>query len=232
MPKHVILAPHFDDATIDCWYVIRHQPDAVVMTVCAKIPDVGVKTLWDTVCGIRDSNRLVKTRIKENAEALAISGQIHPEVHLDYFDSQYDNSPVDIDQMCKDILANSPKDAIFLAPLAISKIFQHKNHKDILKAGIKLHRDGYKVQFYPDSPYITLPRQPNPRILNNLKVRAEEKLGIKFDMTINNLTDSDVATKKAALKAYKTQYNPTNINSFGGLTRVNKRKYELLFTPS
>ncbi|HET8991804.1 MAG TPA: PIG-L family deacetylase [Candidatus Saccharimonadales bacterium] len=231
MAKTVILSPHFDDAVIDCFSYLVKEPESTVITVCAKIPPEGVKTFWDTVCGERDSHKMVKIRRIENDNAINLTGSKHKQVLLDYYDSQYDNGPVPIDQMCADILANSPKDSVFLAPIATSRIFQHKNHKDIRNAGLKLLQDGYKVWFYPDSPYMNLPRTPYERIIRRIQKRAEMKLGLKFSYKINELSDAESRLKDEALRTYKSQYRPTDINSFGGLTRVVRRKYELVFIP-
>lgn len=230
MTKTVILAPHFDDVVIDCWFVLRHESDSIVMTVCARLPKEGIKTFWDRVCGESNSRKMVQIRRQENEEAISLSGH-HDQILLDYLDGQYPDSDIDIDSLVSDILANSPKDAVFLAPVATSKIFRHKNHIEVRKAALKLIEAGHKVQFYPDSPYMTLPKRPNKKILQRLTSHAEKNLGLNLDYKVNILDADDQVTKLQALKTYKSQYTATNINSFGGLTRVVKRNYELLLVP-
>ena len=231
MPKVVILSPHLDDAVLNCWYTINHN-ECTVLTIFAGIPQKGTTKLWDFLCGKKDSNQMVINRREENENALQNTGCSIQ--NLDYLDQQYrgNTSKVDIDQVVHTILDISPKDAIFLAPLAASRLFRHQDHVITRNIGVRLFHEKKQVQFYPDSPYMSLPTKPNTKYSAKLGGIAEEIVGQKVTVIEQILSVSEQIKKLRALEAYQSQYKMTNLISLGGIKRIVRRPFELVITPS
>lgn len=230
MSQYVILAPHLDDAVINCWHTLCEE-DAVVMTICAGIPPAGTYRFWDIICGIADGSKMMRARRSENEDAVVLSGSARPQVYLDYLDAQYRKNPLNIEELAARIATQTPTGSILLAPLAASTLRKHSDHVAVRRAALALLQNGYDVRFYPDAPYMHLPRLPRHAALKKLEERAEQALGRSVRVHINELKPAQQASKSAALRAYKTQYNRTNLFSFGGLSRLTKRGYEVVLQP-
>jgi LmbE family N-acetylglucosaminyl deacetylase len=64
----VILSPHLDDATIDCFSLFKRRP--IVVNVFTGIPPRGTLSDWDRLCGAADSSEWMKRRLAEDRAAL------------------------------------------------------------------------------------------------------------------------------------------------------------------
>lgn len=229
MSKVVVLSPHLDDAVLNCWHTISNN-DCMVLTVFAGVPRKGTTKLWDLLCGEHDGNRMMCTRRQENENALAGTGCTIQ--NFDYLDQQYrgTDTAVDIDQLVTSILLAAPKDATFLAPLAASRLFHHEDHLMLRTVGIRLMHEKRHVQFYPDSPYMSLPTKPNTTY--TVKLNALAKGIVKRDVAVVEriLSVAEQIKKMRALEAYESQYKMTNLISLGGVKRIVRRPYELIIT--
>lgn len=227
---NVILSPHLDDAVFDCWHLLT-KADTVVLNVFSGIPPEGTKALWDRICGEADSHKMVQMRLAENQTAMGFSGNPNQQLFLGLLDAQYrhGSGELSVSDLADNIEKDTPKNSLFFAPLAISRIFRHPDHVRIRKVGLELLRRGHKVGFFPDYPYMTTPQKPKSEKLNQIRIRAEKELGISLTFEILELTSEQLETKRNAMKAYKTQYRVINIETLGALTRLGKQKYELVF---
>src|SRR5579884_2646409 len=127
MPKTVILSPHLDDAVINCWQPIV-SGDSIIINIFAGIPPEGTRRLWDRVCGEADSVKMMHERRRENDIAVSIGGSATAQVYLDYLDNQYREGDPEVGEMVESVLAKSPEESAFLAPLAGSRIYRHPDH--------------------------------------------------------------------------------------------------------
>ena len=198
------------------------------MNVFAAEPPQGTSKFWDRVCGEADSPKMVQKRRHENEVAIAMSGAHNEQVYLDYLDNQYRSSHPTPTELADTIEAKSPPDAVYYAPLAMSRLYRHPDHVLARQAGLILHTRGLKLGFYPDAPYMNLAQRPREASLKRMKALAEKTLGLKVSININELEPAQQQAKNEALHAYKTQYKMTNLESFGGLTRVMRRPYEVV----
>ncbi len=228
MAELIILSPHFDDAVFDCWHAIN-QPQATVVTVFAGLPEQGTTTLWDRLCGQADSRKMVSMRIKENNAALReTSASIK---NLDFLDNQYHSAKISIDEIVKIILASTPSDSSYLAPLAGSHLFRHPDHVMLRDVGVMIKGLGKKVCFYPDLPYMSIPKNAKPQYLQKLSEQASKLLGFPVSATAKKLSQGELAAKNRAMSSYASQFNMTNITSIGRLSILAKRDYEVILQP-
>jgi LmbE family N-acetylglucosaminyl deacetylase len=228
MAATVILSPHLDDAVFSCWHAVDGR-QVTVLTVFAGLPPAGTTRLWDRVCGQADSRRMVQARRDENKAALRHTSAAAK--HLEFLDAQYRHSPPSIDELVNEILANSPAAATFMVPLAASRVWRHPDHVLVRQAGLALMRLGHPIVLYPDLPYMASPHEPTPAYLQKLCRRTASLLGVAAAARVHRFSASQQRAKRAAMKAYRSQYRQTNITSLGGLSRIARRGYEIYLIP-
>lgn len=231
MDKAVILSPHFDDAVLNCWQLLS-ESSALVLNIFSGVPPKGTHRFWDLVCGTADSHKMMQKRRRENEAAISLSGS-HAQLYLDYLEAQYrQRQPaVNVNNLAADILELAPAGAVFLAPLAAGRLRRHADHVLLRRAAMQLLVQGHKVSFYPDAPYMNLPRLPRKQALKRLERRASQVLSSDVTLQINELTPEQRAAKLRAMQTYQTQYKMTNLFSFGGLRRLARREYEVVIEP-
>ncbi|HET9098287.1 MAG TPA: PIG-L family deacetylase [Candidatus Saccharimonadales bacterium] len=231
MPALVVLSPHLDDALINCFHAI-HVQKALVTTVFSGVPRSRVNKLWDILGGESDGSRMMLKRRQEDIRALKLISPESP-IHLNFLDHQYASGDrPSIEEMAKEIITKAPAGCVFLAPLAASRVRRHPDHILIREIGLYLRKQGHEVRFYPDSPYMFLPKVLNPRAGNKLRQTAASMLGGAVEISMYKLRPAETQLKCRALHMYKSQYRLVNINSLGGLTRVCRRNYEIIINQS
>jgi LmbE family N-acetylglucosaminyl deacetylase len=229
MSEVIVLSPHLDDAVFDCWQVIN-QSGTTVLTVFAGLPKQGTSKLWDKLCGQADSKLMVLRRRQENDTALrGTSASIS---YLDFLDNQYRSEPLLLDKIVKEIIDNTPSNSRFLAPLAGSRLLRHPDHVLLRQASLILKRSGHDVSFFPDIPYMRLPRRATPTYLHRLSGQSSKLLGFPVSASCKQLSADQQHAKRQAILAYKSQYKMTNITSFGRLSRLAKRDFEVILEPT
>ncbi len=220
-----ILSPHFDDAAVNCYSVLNNTGVSVV-TVFGASPQDHTVTLWDMICGIPSSRKMMIQRIAENKQAL--TGFKVQLIDLDFLDNQYRKINISKNDIASKLDSLIPKDSTIFAPLALGQLYSHPDHKLVREAALMLKNR--RLIFYPDVPYMKLSTDNNKTAAKIVKL-ARDSLNIKLKPVINHLTQEDVASKINLIKNYDTQYTMTNLMSFGGLTRIKKLNYELFFNP-
>ena len=225
MVKTVILSPHLDDAVFNCWHTLN-QPNVTLLTVFAGIPLAGTSGVWDKLCGEPHSDMMVKRRRAENKQALdglGVSIQ-----YLNFLDAQYRTIALTADNVLTEIINATSLQSVFLVPLAASSLRRHVDHVLLRKVGIMLHQLGRRVIFYPDIPYMSLPKHISDASLGRLLSQSSRVTGLNLGYRVLQLSDTQQQAKRQAMRTYTSQYNMTNLISFGGLHRATKRNYELL----
>src|SRR4029079_4464549 len=83
-----VLSPHYDDAVLSCWHVLRAPETVVVVNVFAGAPPEGSPLgWWDRRTGAHDSRDRVRARAREDRAALALAGRTAAD--LDLLEAQY-----------------------------------------------------------------------------------------------------------------------------------------------
>jgi LmbE family N-acetylglucosaminyl deacetylase len=233
MIKNIIISPHLDDAVIDCWHLVAN-PDSILVNVFSGIPAQGTHAWWDRLCGEPDSHKMVQMRLKENAMAVSISGNANPQQFLGFLDNQYrraDNVPL-VSDLANLIDKSTPKTATIFAPLALSRIYRHPDHVLGRLTALELYKRNYRVRFYPDQPYMSLPSKPREPKIKRTQDLAKKVLGLSLVAQVVPLSEDQLMLKHEAMKAYRSQYTLLNVPTLGAMDRISKRPYELIFTPA
>ncbi len=233
MPQNIILAPHLDDAVLNCWHLIS-QPGAIVMNIFSAVPPAGTRAWWDRICGVSDSHRMMQLRLSENQRAMRYTkNQIH-QVFVDELDSQYRTKKTapSIKALADIIEKKSVADGIYFAPLAVSRIYRHPDHVLVRLVNLELRQRGHNVAFYPDYPYMLATRKPNSFLIKRTRALAEKTLAMNLTLRIQHLTNDMLNAKSLAMRSYETQYRAMNIETLGALDRLARRDYELVFYPA
>lgn len=226
MTNIVILSPHFDDAIFSCWHLAK-QPGVEIITIFGGIPPNNISTLWDRLCGEPNSAKMMHKRLLENETVFKKLGLVN--YNLDYLDIQYKPAKRDIQKIADSIVSRVSPKSHFFVPLAGSRIWQHPDHITIRKVGELLSKQGRKVSFYVDIPYMQMPSNPNKRCKNRMIKRASTLLGTKIAIDIYELNRQDQLLKQGFMLQYKSQYKMTNLASFNTLRRKANLEHEVVF---
>jgi LmbE family N-acetylglucosaminyl deacetylase len=71
----LVLSPHWDDAVLSCWNVLRARTEVEVVNVFAGLPPQGRSGPWEAFAGLPDSRERARARIEEDAHALSLAGR-------------------------------------------------------------------------------------------------------------------------------------------------------------
>ena len=216
-PDAVILSPHFDDAVLSCWHVLASAGDVLVVNVFAGEPPAGALGWWDRLAGATDSAAVVRTRIEEDRQALAIAGRTA--VNLPFLDSQYrqpDQASGEIVEALRGVLVAGAR---VYAPASLGD--HHRDHTAVRGAALALHAEGAQVELYADLPHATVFGWPrwvrNAGSLNGAD-RAGERWASQLEATgipvermlraVHRLPAEDQACKLDAVRTYGSQIAP------------------------
>lgn len=203
----VILSPHLDDAVWSCFSLLAREPDVLVATVFAGIPQ-GEPGWWDAQCGITDSAAHVRARRAEDAAVLHSLGRAA--VHLDLLDGQYRDSPVPADEIARALAGSVPAVRHVYAPGGIG----HPDHALARDAGALLHEHGVPVTVYTDYCYCTREGWPTfvrpdgrPEADEQWRASIGHLVGDRLEHPrVVHLTDDESGRKLDAMRGYVTQF--------------------------
>lgn len=229
MHSNIILSPHLDDAVFSCWKTIKDSQELLIINVFAGIPKQGTATIWDRICGEKNSVKMINIRRQENE--LALNKTRATNIYLDFLDNQYRTKKNINKQVKKNINKYLNKKSKILFPLAISSNYRHPDHIFLRNIGLELLEENYDIVFYPDIPYMFLPKNINNKHINKLINRAQGRLNLSVDIQVLKLTQLEQQSKRIAASKYSSQYKMTNIVSLGRLAKSINSNYELLFIP-
>jgi LmbE family N-acetylglucosaminyl deacetylase len=221
----IVLSPHLDDAVLSAWSVLTGPSDVLVVNVFAGVPENGSPPRWDRVLRATDSRELVRARIAEDREALALAGRTAVNLHL--LDAQYrdgDGEP-DPAELEAALAGRVPRAAALLAPAAIRA---HRDHELVRDAALRLgERHGVPVALYADLPYAAYfgwpawvtGAEPDERL--DPEVDWEIALGgapverERLVPSVTRLDEQAIQGKLRAVRMYRTQFAALNHGPIG-----------------
>jgi LmbE family N-acetylglucosaminyl deacetylase len=210
--RHVILAPHPDDAVLSLWHLLAGDADVAVVNVFGGSPD-GHRgdAWWDRLTGAEDSVARVAERHAEDREALALTGR--EPVNLGLLDGQYREAEPDPQDIARQISEAAPE-GLLLAPAALDA---HRDHVLARAAALTLREQGREVALYADVPHATvygwpawvIGREADPHLQPQVFwERCMEGTGIvlgDLEAEVRRLEDAERDRKTAAVRVYRTQ---------------------------
>jgi LmbE family N-acetylglucosaminyl deacetylase len=231
----VVLSPHLDDAVLSAWSVLTGPAEVIVVNVFAGVPPDGPPPRWDRMLRATDSRDLVRARIAEDEEALALAGRTP--VNLDFLDAQYrsgDPGPGAVETALADLI---PQAAALHAPAAIGG---HRDHELARELALGLgDRDAVPVSLYADLPYAARFGWPawvtgeepderlDPEVDWELALEAAPVARERLVPAVTRLDESAVARKREAVRAYRTQFTALNQGPIGLLDHPRVLPFEV-----
>jgi LmbE family N-acetylglucosaminyl deacetylase len=144
-----VLSPHFDDAVLSCWHVLRAPGTVVVVNVFSGAPSGGGPLgWWDRRTGARDSAARMRERAREDRAALAIAGRTA--VDLGLLELQYRAARAAPEVVTERITVAVAGCDVVHAPLALDA---HPDHVLVRDAALQLRSAGTCVRLYADLPH-------------------------------------------------------------------------------
>lgn len=210
----LLLSPHWDDAVLCCWGLLRERPELRVVNVCAGHPPAGTLTRWDMVTGATDSPARTRERAAEDRRALALAG-IEP-LDLNLLDAQYrePEPPYGLSTLDAAVSAAVPAASGVFAPAGIGS---HPDHLVVRRYARMLLRAGMPVSLYADLPYCILhgwphwvdgrdadPHRDVDAYWDSFLEAVSEMPPLRKGQ-VTRLDDEEARAKLAALEEYRTQ---------------------------
>jgi LmbE family N-acetylglucosaminyl deacetylase len=216
-PDAVILSPHFDDAVLSCWHVLGRASEVLVVNVFAGEPPSGTLGWWDRLAGGKDSAAVVRTRVDEDRQALALAGCTA--VNLPFLDSQYCTPEQDAGEIVEALRAVLVAGAPMYAPGGLGD--HHRDHTAVRAAALVLHAEGADVRLYADLPHATVFGWPL-WVLNGGAATGADPAGKRWESqleatgipvermlrAVHRLPAEDQAAKREAVRTYGSQLAP------------------------
>lgn len=223
-----IVGPHLDDPVLSCWDQIE-QPDSVVTTVFAGIPDDPTPSSWDKLNHQTNAVEAMLARHRENDVALNGISKI---VNLTYLERLYRDSPPNPKDIADNIeTSNNPTTRFFIGSGLGRARKEHEDHRIVGEVGRELLGRGLDVVLYVDIPYMlpVINLKNWPKHLNAEKIKRALDMDVLVDPV--ELSAEQQRRKREAVGAYKTQLTMTNIMFYGALSRPGTYKWEVLLRP-
>lgn len=220
----VVLSPHFDDAVLSAWGVLREPGDVVVVNVCTGTPPPGQLGRWDRVTGGadvgEDGRAFVRLRAAEDAAALALAGRTG--VGLGLLDGQYREAALEPAELRRRLRATVPAAAALHAPAGLGR---HADHVAVRDTAVALAREaGIPLWLYADQPYAVRMGWPHwvtgtePRPHLRPEARWAEHLPpLDLEPEVVRLTPGEARRKRRALEAYRSQIDALDAGPLGRL---------------
>ncbi len=144
----VVLSPHPDDAVLSAWSVLSAPGELTVVNVFAGVPDVGLPRRFDRLVRATDSRALVRARLAEDREALALAGRT--QLNLDFLDEQHRHTDPEAAELEAELTEQLPHVSMLYAPAGIRGDRDHELVRDVaLDLG---RRNRVRVVLYADLP--------------------------------------------------------------------------------
>jgi LmbE family N-acetylglucosaminyl deacetylase len=234
----VVVSPHLDDAVVSAWSVLTGPGEVVVVNVFAGVPADGRPPRWDRVLRATDSRELVRARIAEDREALALAGRTP--VNLDFLDAQYRDADPDLAELVAALAERVPRAAVLHAPAAIRG---HRDHELARDAALRLANvHGIPVVLYADLPYAAYFGWPSwvtgdepdelldPEVDWEIALRGAPVARERLVPGFIRLDDDAVAAKRRAARTYRTQFAALNHGPIGVFDHPRVLPFEVAWT--
>jgi LmbE family N-acetylglucosaminyl deacetylase len=214
----LVLSPHLDDAVYSAWSVLTGPGDVRVVNICTALPATGSCAPWDRVVGATDSRALMRLRLAEDREALAMAG-LRP-LNLGFLDAQYRAGPLDLHEVLGALDRALASVAEIYCPAGIGG---HPDHDVIRELALCAGAEaGIPVFLYAELPYATRFGWPHsatgepPRPNLRPSARWEEYLATascgmeRLAMRVTRLSEKEAARKLRVMETYRTQFDALN----------------------
>jgi LmbE family N-acetylglucosaminyl deacetylase len=220
----LVLSPHYDDAVLSAWSVLRGPGDVTVVNVCTGTPAPGRLGRWDRVTGGagvgEDGREFVRLRAAEDSAALALAGR--EAVGLGLLDAQYRDQPLDPADLGARIEQAFPGASALHAPAGLGL---HADHLVVRDVAVALARAvDLPLWLYADQPYAVRMGWPHwvtgaePRPHLRPEARWAEHLpALDLEPQAVRLTQEETVRKRRALEAYRTQIDALDAGPLGRL---------------
>jgi hypothetical protein len=214
----LLLSPHWDDAVLDCWSLLRSDRELNVVNVFAGSPSPGHVTLWDSITGATDSAMRTRERMAEDATALTRANR--KPMNLPFLDNQYrTRAGPTLEQLDRALSAHVPSASRVYVPAGLGG---HTDHLLVRRYGRVLLHAGLPVTLYADLPYCVLHGWPHwvdgsePEPCLNVDAFWMSFLASVPEMPplrsaeVEHLYESMASDKLAAMRCYHTQFTALN----------------------
>jgi LmbE family N-acetylglucosaminyl deacetylase len=221
----IILSPHFDDAVLSCWHVLAGAGEVLVVNIFAGEPTAGTLGWWDRLAGASDSAEVVRARVEEDRQVLALTGCTA--VNLPFLDGQYresDQPPEEIVDALHGVLVAGAR---IYAPASLGQ--RHRDHVAVLMAALALRARGAPVTLYADLPHASVGGWPR-WVLQGSRSRVDpvsegwaaqlESTGVPVQEmlpAVYPLGGEEHASKLEAVLSYTSQVAPLQQSTAGSL---------------
>lgn len=225
MAETTILSPHRDDAVLSCWHRLVEPGELAVVNVFAAPPNGQTDGWWDRLTGATDSRARTRERADEDRAALAIA---HREpTDLPFLDDQYRDGPQPLEPIVAAIAAEAPAGTLLLAPAALAG---HPDHRLVRDAALALRDHGREVALYADVPHATAYGWPawvtgvaactllDADSYWDYQLRDAGVVLSDLEHEVHRLDEEAQASKAAAVRAYRTQFEALDRPPFGHLS--------------
>ena len=230
-----------DDAVLSAWAVLQRPGPLEVVDVFTGVPKPGFVTRYDRVAGASDSARMVRQRLDEDRQALALAGR--RAIRLGFLDEQYRQDALDRQSVAEAVEKATPSASALFLPAGLGG---HSDHLATRDTGRDIADRLIPLFLYAELPYAVRYGWPhwvtgatsNP----NLDPEADwnyylDSTGISRDSLqpeVVCLGDRESDEKLAAMRTYRTQFPSVNSGIVNRLANAKIRRYEVLWrvTPS
>jgi LmbE family N-acetylglucosaminyl deacetylase len=219
-----VLSPHLDDAVFSAWSVLRRPAGALVVNLCAGVPDPGPAPRWDRMTGASDRAEAVRARVSDDERALALAGSRR--LNLGFLDAQYRDAPLTPRELAEAVRRAVPAASELHAPAGLGG---HPDHTATREAALMLADGGPPLFLYADLPYATFygwphwvtGSEPVPHLVPEADwerwLDPLGRRGARLEPVAEELADDEERAKLEAMRAYRTQFAATNGGPFDHL---------------
>lgn len=221
-----ILSPHYDDAVLSCWTVLRTHVGSRVVNVFAGLPEADHgPTDWDRLTGAESPRDRVLERRGEDAEVLERVGA--ESVNLDFVEDQYRPRELDTKPLVHAIERSIKGCDRLYAPAAIGG---HPDHLLVRSAAIRLLARGVDITLYADIPYCNAfgwpawmtDTDPDPYLDITADWRRTLDLGEVSvqpeDAQVEKLSEEDQRAKLGLVRGYRSQWSGLERGPIGAIS--------------
>jgi LmbE family N-acetylglucosaminyl deacetylase len=222
MMRLAVLSPHYDDAVLSCWHVLRARESVVVVNVFAGVPAEGSPLgWWDRRTGANDSPGRVRARAHEDRAALAFAAR--SAVDLDILEWQYRVAPVTPAFVAEQIASVLGACDTLYAPLALDA---HVDHVLAREAALCLRSTSADVRLYADLPHgltrgwpTWVARDGRPEVDATWARATADAVpcGLRLHRDVRELPEDERRRKLEAVRAYRTQLAELEAMAFAPL---------------
>lgn len=227
----LVLSPHLDDAVLDCWSVLTQPGRLNVVNVFAGMPPAGRTTHWDRIVGASDSAELMRRRIEEDREALALAARTP--VNLDFLEHQQreDSRPPKLKALDKALTKVVPAASRVYAPAVLGT--PHPDHVRVRAYARACAAAGMRVLLYADLPYAVVYGWPHWVTGDardpHLDVDAYWSERPAGEPRVVALDEAQAAAKLDAMRAYATQFPSLDRGPIGLLSNPKVHRFEVFW---